>query len=389
MRKLSEEQEALVAEVRRIPGFEDFLKASPFETLKKAAIEGPVVVINHCEHRCDAIIVLAHEETPCVCVPLDKDWYTEANELYDELVLSRKEFGVHSTKYDQALRLSMKVLWDRVVSKVVDKLRELGFVEGSRIWWCPTSVLSALPFHVAGPYVRTDGSTKYLLDDYISSYTPTLKSLITARSGIRVNEEKLLFVGDTSLPSATKERNAIRQYRRIDKQLLDQRASPKSVMKALQRVEWVHFTCHGRLDKEPFKSSLKLFGGDLTLLDIARARLPNAEFAFLSACHTAEQDPNFAQDEALNLAAAMQFCGFRSVVGTMWKLLDRDGPFLARAVYAHLMLDLEDGEIRFKRAAAAVREAALRLRELGDETPNGSRVEMMAERWVNLVHIGV
>ena len=123
-------------------------------------------------------------------------------------------------------------------------------------------------------------------------------------------------------------------------------------------------------------------------MDIARANLPNAEFAFLSACHTAEQGPSYALDEALHLAAAIQFCGFRSVVGTMWQLLDKDGPYLASAVYSVLMRDLEDGEIRFKRAAAAVREAALRLKERGDEEPNGTRVELMAERWVNLVHIG-
>ena len=83
----------------------------------------------------------------------------------------------------------------------------------------------------------------------------------------------------------------------------------------------------------------------MTLLDISRARLQNAEFAFLSACHTAEQPFTSAPDEALHLAAAIQFCGFRSVVGTMWELLDADGPRLTDTVYQQLRILGEDGGI--------------------------------------------
>ena len=77
----------------------------------------------------------------------------------------------------------------------------------------------------------------------------------------------------------------------------------------------------------------------MTLLDIARARLPDAEFAFLSARHTAGQSHTSATDEVLHLAAAVQFCGFRSVVGTLWQLLDRDASLLAGSVYTYLMAD--------------------------------------------------
>ncbi|OCB91463.1 TPR-like protein [Sanghuangporus baumii] len=390
IRKLTEEQEVIINAIRELPEFEDFLRAAPFESLKEAASEGPVIVLNHSSFRCDALIITSSQETPCVCIPLDNVFYSDSIELHKELVKGRKKFGLRSKKYDGILRRVMKTLWDRVVSKVIQKLKELRVNGGSRIWWCATSVLSAFPFHAAGPYEGADGRMKYLLDDYVSSYIPTLASLIHARYGVQNGSEKMLFVADTTLPSAKKERDWICRSRRrlIDKQLLDDHATPEEVLRLLPWAQWVHFTCHGQLGKEPFNSSLKLPGGKLTLLDIARANLPNAEFAFLSACHTAEQGPKFALDEALHLAAAMQFCGFRSVVGTMWKLLDRDGPFLARFVYGHMMLDLEEGEVRFKRAAEAVRGAALSLRDQGDEGPDGYKVDIMAERWVNLVHIG-
>ena len=160
-------------------------------------------------------------------------------------------------------------------------------------------------------------------------------------------------------------------------------------MAELRKSEWVHFACHGRLSREPLKSSFALPGGELTLLDIVKANLPNAEFAFLSACHTAEAPLSLAMDEALNLAAAIQFCGFRSVVGTMWQLLDKDGPLLAEAVYMHLRNDAGNGQPGFKGAAAAVRQAALFMRSQKDWTDDGRAVDIATERWVNLVHIGV
>lgn len=391
LQRLAEEQELLVNEIRQVPGFADFLQVPAFKELRQAASEGPIIMVNQSFHRCDVVVLLPREVGPCVCVPLDKDWFRDARRLWADLGVTRDESGVHTEEYDDMLRMVMKVLWDRVVSKVVQKLDEIGIPKGSRVWWCPMECLSFLPFHAAGPYKDATGATKYFMDDYISSYTPTLASLIAARSGTqaRAAKERLLFVGDTSLKSTKKELLNIRKHRLISKCLLNEEAGRDSVTKALQKAEWVHFACHGRLDLDTaFHSSFVLPGGRLTLLDIARTKLPNAEFAFLSACHTAELSYTAPLDEALHMAAAMQFCGFRSVVGTMWQLLDSDGPILADAVYMHLMRDLEEGEIRYKRAAAAVREAALNLRSRRDWSDLGEEVEVMAERWVNLVHIG-
>ncbi|KAH9165797.1 hypothetical protein EDB89DRAFT_1858011, partial [Lactarius sanguifluus] len=50
------------------------------------------------------------------------------------------------------------------------------------------------------------------------------------------------------------------------------------------------------------------------------------EVAFFSACHTA----------GLHLGAAVQYCGFRSVVGTMWAMVDEDGRDLAEHIYKAL-----------------------------------------------------
>ena len=109
--------------------------------------------------------------------------------------------------------------------------------------------------------------------------------------------------------------------------LISEHATVDTVVKGLRDHQLVHFACHATLeDGKPFKASFKLHGNErLTLLDIIRSRLPAAEVAFLSACHTAELTEESATDEGLHLAAAMQYCGFRSVVGTMWAMVDMDG----------------------------------------------------------------
>jgi hypothetical protein len=50
---------------------------------------------------------------------------------------------------------------------------------------------------------------------------------------------------------------------------------------------------------------------------IGQGKPPYAEFAFLSACHTADGDEE-TPDEVIHLAAGLQFSGFKSVIGTLW-----------------------------------------------------------------------
>ena len=131
---------------------------------------------------------------------------------------------------------------------------------------------------------------------------------------------------------------------------------------------------------KPFDASFKLHGGSrLTLLDIVRSQLPDAEFAFLSCCHTAENTEESIADEALHLTAAMQYCGFRSVVGTMWEMADTDGRDLAKSFYESLLSSQEAGVPYYERSARALRNATQTLRR-----KRGVRLE----RWVNFVHYG-
>jgi CHAT domain-containing protein len=150
------------------------------------------------------------------------------------------------------------------------------------------------------------------------------------------------------------------------------RATPTAVLSRLRHHQFAHIVCHGILEPgKPFEVSFKLHKEKhLQLLYIVQSQLPDAEFAFLSACHTAELTEKNIADEVLHLAAAMQFCGFRSVVGTMWAMADIDGPDLARHFYQTLFSDEAqlEGRRYYERTALALREAVLNLHRKGGIT---------------------
>jgi CHAT domain-containing protein len=84
-------------------------------------------------------------------------------------------------------------------------------------------------------------------------------------------------------------------------------------------------------------------------------------------------------DEGLHLTAAMQYCGFRSVVGTIWAMADRDGQDLVEDFYDLLLLSEELGVPFYERSALALRDAVKKLR---------GKKGVPLERWVNFVHYG-
>jgi CHAT domain-containing protein len=116
--------------------------------------------------------------------------------------------------------------------------------------------------------------------------------------------------------------------------------------------------------------------GPLTIADIIRPRSQQPEFAFLSACHTTVGHAS-SPDEAIHLAAAMQFSGFRSVIGSMWSVDDNVAGQLVSAFYDN-MLDAGSGTFDCSRAAVALHEAVKKLRK-----------KIPFEQQIVFVHIGV
>jgi len=381
-RALVAERDTLISQIQSLPGFETFLTTPPFDSLRSAAEHGPVIIINHTRWRSDIIILL--RDAPPSLIPMPENFYERAKQLKDQL-LSARNHGLDSGSYDDALSSVLETLYDLVGRPVIQRLRDLNIPEQSRIWFCPTSVFCSLPLHAMGP-IRSEGPVKsYFSDLYIPSYTPTLGALIESRKpkARPLEQPSVLLViqPDAKMPKALQEMQVIQSVGTSTATLLRETATPSAVLEHLRDYPFVHVSCHGNLEAgKPFDAYFKLYeGARLTLLDIARSRLPTGEFAFLSACHTAELTTESLADEGLHLAGAVQYCGFRSVVGTMWEMADDDGPDLAWNFYRSVFSNRLGGKPYHERTAEALRDAVKVLR--------GKRKTTL-ERWVNFVHYG-
>ncbi|KIJ11634.1 hypothetical protein PAXINDRAFT_61740, partial [Paxillus involutus ATCC 200175] len=138
-------------------------------------------------------------------------------------------------------------------------------------------------------------------------------------------------------------------------------ASTRDVaLDTLQNHEWIHFSYHGKQDfEEPFKSSLEMLDGPLSLLDIIKTDLSKHEFVYLSACQTAVGDIK-TPDEMIHLAAGLQFGGVKSVIGTQWSVHDGIAFLVTSEFYKEFCAD---GVMDCTRATRALHQALQSLRK--------------------------
>ena len=204
-----------------------------------------------------------------------------------------------------------------------------------RLWICPTGPFVHLPIHAAGAY--TKDTTDYLSSHLVSSYTPTLGALINARgssAALSRRELKVLLAAVSRAENWTpllfthSEIASIQEVipsRAIihmpgPSAMLDQSAcaTATDVLEKVPGATILHLACHGyQSPVNPLDSGFVMQDGMLTVSRLMALHLPRAFLAFLSACETARGDAR-QPDQAIHLASTMLFAGFKSVVGTMW-----------------------------------------------------------------------
>ncbi|KAG1797114.1 CHAT domain-containing protein [Suillus plorans] len=256
----------------------------------------------------------------------------------------------------------LRITWNQIMLPIVGVLEHvLKLKHRSRIWLCPTAAFTSIPLHAVHPFqTKADRSGKALcLEDlYICSYTRTLSALIRSRQLVKkrvppsfvaigqgqpgAGKGKALLAVDSELELVYKLVPATANCTTIS----DDAATRASALSALQQNTWAYLACRGKQDPtQPYDSHFVMRDEHLTLLDIMERHLPQAEFAFLSACHTAvghEKTP----DEVIHLAAGLQFSGFKSVVGTLWEVDDAVAKHVVEAFCKYMFGDLKNGTVR-------------------------------------------
>jgi CHAT domain-containing protein len=197
-----------------------------------------------------------------------------------------------------------------------------------RIHWYPSGDFAKLPLHASGIY---EGNNRSSASDYIvSSYTTSLSTLIKAREEfqpVRRQEIQILLFGEPNAPGLRPIPSVQEEIQRVAtiaisasvqiRNTLGVAPVVKSVLQQIPAAHVLHLACHGQQHTEALKSAFALQDGPLTISDLMALDLPKAMLAYLGACETAKGD-TIQPDQAVHLAASMLFCGFRSVVATMW-----------------------------------------------------------------------
>jgi CHAT domain-containing protein len=126
-------------------------------------------------------------------------------------------------------------------------------------------------------------------------------------------------IGLPYLGNTTKEAEEVQINAPQDSQLIDCFTVPVHLaLSSVRSASVLHLACHGCQDHDnPLNSGFELQDGRLTLGDLMRVDTPHAQLAYLSACQSAGMDAS-RPDESLNLAGAMLFVGFKSIIATMW-----------------------------------------------------------------------
>jgi CHAT domain-containing protein len=219
----------------------------------------------------------------------------------------------------------------------------------------------------------------------ISSYTPTLSALLGSNPATE-STFKLLSVIQPSAPGASGLPNTRLELEYLRKRLINQESvvlegpegTKRNVTKEMESCNWLHLACHGiQIPDEPTKSALLLEDGHLTLEEIIRLRLPNAEFAFLSACQTTTGDESLSE-EAVHIAGGMLLAGYRGVVATMWSIQDDLAPEVADEFYAYILQGGQRPDPR--KAAEALHHSVQRVRK---------KRNVPLIDWIPFVHLGV
>jgi tetratricopeptide (TPR) repeat protein len=349
-RKDSEEFNSLVDQVRLLPGRERFMLPDEYSTLKGVTEKGPVVVLVCSPVACHAMIFM--QSGSVFTVPLKavtnkwlvesaSTWRSTVIEARSELRDKRKMFKAKKvsdsshTRSEQILRLlRMNVVFPiiqalhievRMITLHHESNDSLDDMQPSldrdrpRIWWCPTGCFAHLPIHAAG----ADG--KWCSDYVVSSYTPTISSLIDARkvsTPVKKQNSKALIAAVPhafspewcELPSTSEEANIIKASLPEGTVISICRTNEAgdgdttgittgALLDKLPEATILHLACHGYQDPDnALNSGFVMSDEMLTIERLMQVSLPRAFMAFLSACETAKGD-EVSTEEACNSSA--------------------------------------------------------------------------------------
>jgi CHAT domain-containing protein len=338
IRAAREELDAAIAEIRTVPGFEDFLAVPTFEDVAEAAARAPIVYLAAAVPGGLALVVRGEEVEH---VPLDSLTAETLRERVDSHLgiydAYRRNPDAGRSAWAASLDELCAWLWPTVMGPVLDELA--GAVEATLV---AGGLLGLLPLHAAwtGDTEALTGR-RYALDALPLSYAPNARSLTAARSTAKnAWNGRLLVVAEPQpvsgarLPCASFEAEVSAAAFSDSPRVLSGGAATRLNFAAgAATADVLHLACHGFADlSEPLESGLRLAGNRaVTLRDLMAMKL-RVHLAVLSACETSLPGTDLP-DEVVALPTGLLQAGVASVVASMWTVPDRATAMLMTDFY--------------------------------------------------------
>lgn len=181
----------LLARIRAVSGFADFMRPPTVGTLTVQAKQGPVVFVYTSPGHCGALILTPDPEAPVRAVPLPLLTEADATRRVQRLLDAENALVTGLVPFESIQAEMLDALqweWDAICGPVLSALgcTTAPAEDGPwpHVWWCPVGLLAYLPLHAAGHYLSAGpGDTgDTVLDRVVSSYIPSVRGLSYARS---------------------------------------------------------------------------------------------------------------------------------------------------------------------------------------------------------------
>ncbi|KAF8129336.1 hypothetical protein EV363DRAFT_1432725 [Boletus edulis] len=266
---------------------------------------------------CDALIVCADMDR-VFHVPLPSPTASDLGIFKTRLRLQVGPFrvtrddemeGQAATRPGISWESFLSTLWNGVVKLALDaqgfpspkRLSEQTPGDLSRIFWCPAGPFGFFPILAAGLYgTQPSGPGNNVIT-----------SPLSASFKLQLLPNPTLTAIPAYMPSASHIPTVNPHFWNPPwERLLD----------PTNKVDWVHFACHGIQDADnPIESGLSIAARRrLKLSDIIPSSRPRGEPAFFVCVQTATGGDKDQSDAAIHTAAGMLLAEHRGVVSTMW-----------------------------------------------------------------------
>jgi tetratricopeptide (TPR) repeat protein len=385
VRRAREAFDRVVADVRRVPGYETFLAEITWADVSSTVGRDEALVFLTTTEQGTLALTLHRDATGSVHV--EPAWFEQLTDVDLRQLLAGGPTADHAGGWFRAYRvLAEETLeWantiDRVtgaigravVAPLVRRLQGLGV---DRAIVIPTGFWSFLPLHAA--WAIEGGQRVYTLDRLVLSYAPSARALTVSRGIAGAAVDRRLLAVDEPRP-VTRGGPLTHSRAEVDGVagffptaqrtiLRGERATSRHVQRKLRSCRVAHFSCHGAMDwDDPERGGLLLAHDEmLTVRDIFDLHLDGARLAVLSACETGIVGTTLP-DEGVALPSALIRAGFGGIVSTLWPVAQVSTAMLMKRFYQGWMADGLD-------PATALREAQRWLRDSsGPELPGRGR----------------